>query len=174
VTLSRGEIIGCYAIATLHNGDRQAEWMSKDEIEQIRERSETYKAFKAGKVKSCTWVTDESEMWRKTVIRRIYKYLPRTEQMRAIDEAIALQNGDFVISDEQKDYIEHLMDVLQYENQQKKFLRIDMLTMSSEDAGAQIEKMKGLAEQYELESTPNHSQKQISEMVKNSVAKENS
>jgi recombination protein RecT len=93
--ISRGEIIGAYALGTLIGGDRQVEYMPLEEIEAIRERSETYKAFKEGKIKSATWVTDFGEMARKTVIRRIYKFLPRTEQMQKIDAAVQLDNSDY-------------------------------------------------------------------------------
>lgn len=91
----RGNIIGCYAMGTLLNGDRQAEYMILEEIEKIRDRSETYKAWKDKKIKSCTWETDFGEMARKTVIKRIYKFLPRTDRMDKIDNAIQLDNVDY-------------------------------------------------------------------------------
>jgi len=93
--IPRGEIIGAYALGTLVGGDRQVEYMPLEEIEGIRGRSETYKAWKEGKIKSCTWETDFGEMARKTVIRRIYKFLPRTEQMQKIDNAVQLDNTDY-------------------------------------------------------------------------------
>ena len=72
----KGNIVGLYAIATFPDGTRQAEFMDLLEIFKIRERSETYKAFKQQKIKSCTWETDFGEMARKTIIKRLIKYLP--------------------------------------------------------------------------------------------------
>jgi phage RecT family recombinase len=93
--IKRGNIIGVYALGTLINGDRQVEYMALEEVEEIRGRSETYKAFMADKIKACTWVSDFGEMARKTAIKRIYKFLPRTEQMERVDKAIQLDNGDY-------------------------------------------------------------------------------
>ena len=66
--------------------------MTLSEINDIRDRSESYKAFKAGKTKSCIWESDFGEMARKTVIKRIYKHLPKTEQSTQIEEAIDIDN----------------------------------------------------------------------------------
>lgn len=63
---------GAYAIAKLANGERKFEWMTKAEIDGIRARS------KAGK--SGPWVTDYTEMARKTAIRRLCKGLPLSEE----------------------------------------------------------------------------------------------
>lgn len=72
----RGEIFAVYALAELVNGGIAHEVMSVDAINLIRNRSDAYKAFKAQKIKSTPWHTDWSEMARKTVFRRISKYLP--------------------------------------------------------------------------------------------------
>lgn len=66
--------------------------MSREDIEAIRERSESYIAFKAGKISSCIWAKDEGEMWRKTVIKRHYKYMPKSETLDKIEQAIELDN----------------------------------------------------------------------------------
>jgi recombination protein RecT len=60
-------IIGAYAIAFLPGGERQAEWMSRKQIDRIRARS---KAKDDG-----PWVTDFAEMARKCPTRRLFKYL---------------------------------------------------------------------------------------------------
>jgi len=82
---NRGDMIGAYCVWKLRNGESQFEVMDKEEIEAIRNRSEGWKAFSAGKIKSTPWSTDPAEMWRKTVVRRATKYMPlSTEAARAV------------------------------------------------------------------------------------------
>ena len=69
INQKRGEIIGAYAIATLPNGQKQHEIMTREEIDSIRKRSQGGQA----------WDTDFAEMARKTVVRRIFKHLPKTQ-----------------------------------------------------------------------------------------------
>lgn len=138
----RGKVIGCYALATLPDGTRQAEWMDIEELHKIRERSETYVAFRNGKIKSCTWDTDETEMMRKTVVKRIYKYLPRTERMNKIDEAIKLDNTDYSASDEQLTYIENLLKTSTLDERQRTSLEMEMSVMNGQRASKVIEYLK--------------------------------
>lgn len=70
----RGEIVGCYAVAVLANGATQFEVLQLSEVENIKRRSE---AVKSGK--GSPWDSDEAEMFKKTAIRRLFKYLPKTE-----------------------------------------------------------------------------------------------
>lgn len=68
---SRGELRGVYAVAQLHDGTwTDAEVMSVDDVEKIRKRSKSKD--------NGPWVTDFDEMARKTAIRRLSKYLPKT------------------------------------------------------------------------------------------------
>ncbi len=64
----RGQLIGVYAVAQLKDGGHQMEFMSKAEVDKIRARS---KSSGHG-----PWVTDYDEMAKKTVARRLFKYLP--------------------------------------------------------------------------------------------------
>jgi recombination protein RecT len=75
VMKDRGEIVGFYGVATDANGMRYVEHMTKEEVMANALRSDMNK-----KEKKLTgaWDTDYSEMGRKTVIRRLYKYLPKT------------------------------------------------------------------------------------------------
>lgn len=67
----RGDIRGGYAVAQFRDGTwSDAQVMSVDEINKIRARSKTSE--------SGPWKTDWPEMARKTLIRRVVKYLPRT------------------------------------------------------------------------------------------------
>lgn len=82
----RGKMRCVYAVAELTDGSRQIEVMTIDEVNSIRDRS---KAKDSG-----PWKTDYPEMARKTVIRRLAKYLPlSTEMQKAFEADDALFNG---------------------------------------------------------------------------------
>lgn len=87
-----------YAVAKLKDGGIQFEVMTRAEIEAVRAQS------KAGK--SGPWVTHFEEMAKKTVIRRLFKYLPVSiEVQRAVSldeqaEAGIPQGNEFIIEGE--------------------------------------------------------------------------
>lgn len=141
-TKKRGDKLGCYALATLPDGTRQVEWMTMEEIYAIRDRSETYKAYKEGKIKSCTWISDDGEMSRKTVIKRIYKYLPRTERMATIDNAIQLDNSDYMASDDQIDYIHSLLQTSSLDQRQRDAIEMETTVMNPQRASDVIQNLK--------------------------------
>lgn len=138
----RGEMIGCYALATLPDKTRQVEFMDVEEINAIRDRSETYKAYKAGKIQSCTWVSDNGEMSRKTVIKRIYKYLPRTDRMTVIDQAIETDNSDYIASDDQISYILTLLETSSLDQQQRDDIEMETSVMTPQRASEVIANLK--------------------------------
>lgn len=138
----RGQILGVYALATLSDNTRQVEWMDLSEVEDIRGRSETYKAFIAGRIQSCTWASDFGEMMRKTVIKRIYKYLPRSEKAALLDHAIDLDNQDYKISDSQVDYIESLLTTSTLDERQRQWLEVEVPTMGIKRATEVIEMLQ--------------------------------
>jgi len=75
-----GPILKAYAYAKLANGERMVEVMSRSQIEKIRDRSDNVKnAKKYGK--KTPWDTDEGEMFRKTVSKRLSKSLPRSHEL---------------------------------------------------------------------------------------------
>jgi recombination protein RecT len=77
-----GDCIAAYAVATMRNGSVSFEVMSREEVDAIKKRSA------AGK--SGPWVTDYPEMARKTVMRRLCKYLPSSAELQravTLDEA---------------------------------------------------------------------------------------
>lgn len=87
----RGEVYAVYAMAVLSSGGIVFEVMTAEDVNRIRDRSDAYIAFKNGKIKSTPWSTDWSEMARKTVFRRLSKYLPASsdrlhEAAERIDE----------------------------------------------------------------------------------------
>ena len=84
----RGEPVGAYCIVKTSDGDYLTEVMKRDDIHAIRDRSVAWRAW-ISKKKSCPWVTDELEMWRKTVVKRGSKYWPKVERL---NNAIAYLN----------------------------------------------------------------------------------
>lgn len=82
----RGEIVGVYVVVKTADGDYLTTCMSKDDIDGIMKRSQS---FKSGK--SSPWTTDYGEMAKKTVVKRAYKYWPKTDRL---DKAIHHLNTD--------------------------------------------------------------------------------
>jgi len=130
----RGEAIGVYAVAILHDGSKQIEVMSCEDVNFIRDRSESYIAYKAGKIKSCIWIDHYDEMCRKTVIKRISKYLPKTDQWDKIEQAINLDNQDFSINDNQKNEIERLLETSSFSPEKQDFILGSINSLSYKDA----------------------------------------
>ncbi|MGE5622218.1 MAG: recombinase RecT [Bacillota bacterium] len=96
----RGEIVGAYVVAKLHNGDYLTTTMSIDDVYSIRNRSEAYKRGNG------PWKTDEGEMIKKTVIKRAYKLWPKTERMdRAMDQ-LDRENGEGLAADTPPDWVD--------------------------------------------------------------------
>jgi len=69
-----GKILGAYAMVTFRNGFQKAERMSFDEIEAIRNKSQ-------GK-NSSPWKEHWGEMAKKTVFRRLCKWLPLSTEVK--------------------------------------------------------------------------------------------
>lgn len=86
----RGAVVGVYVVIKTADGDYLTDAMSVEEINAIRDRSAAWKAYIA-KQKSCPWLTDWGEMAKKTVVKRAYKYWPKTERL---DTAIHHLNTD--------------------------------------------------------------------------------
>lgn len=84
----RGEPLFFYAVAKLKDGGTQFEVMSAREINAIRDASQGYKAAVAAQAKynkdapDTPWHTHYDEMAKKTVIRRLFKYLPVSIEMQ--------------------------------------------------------------------------------------------
>lgn len=82
----RGEITHFYAIAKFRDGGYHWDVITREEVDQIRDNSYGYQAAKRyakNGVINSPWVTHYEEMGRKTVIRRISKYLPLDVQKAA-------------------------------------------------------------------------------------------
>lgn len=76
-----GKPIATYSVALLKSGEKSREVMPISEVYRIRDRSDAWRAFRAGKIKSTPWSTDEGEMIRKTVARRHSKVLPMSTDL---------------------------------------------------------------------------------------------
>jgi recombination protein RecT len=80
----RGEIIGVYSVAVYVNGEISICCMSKEEVEFIKSKSQ---AVIAGK--DTIWKEWEGEMYKKTVLKRHFKMLPKSGKLL---EAVAILN----------------------------------------------------------------------------------
>ncbi len=76
----RGAVIGFYAVAKLVGGGYSFEFMSTDEVNAIRDKSAEKNRAKRGPdgrpIITGPWAEHYVEMGRKTVLRRLFKYLP--------------------------------------------------------------------------------------------------
>lgn len=84
LTGDRGKMICAYAIADIKDGGEQIEIMRTDEIDVIKMRSPS-----GG---SGPWKTDYSEMARKTVVRRLIKYIPKSPDLV---KAVKYEEGEY-------------------------------------------------------------------------------
>lgn len=75
-TGDRGQLTHAYAVARLIDGGVQFEVMDRTELEEVRDGSQGYKTAIKYNKKDTPWITAFDEMCRKTVIRRMFKYLP--------------------------------------------------------------------------------------------------
>lgn len=82
----RGEIIGVYVVVKTADGEYLTETMAIADVYSIRDRSEAWKKDQTG-----PWKTDPGEMIKKTVVKRAYKYWPKTDRL---DKAIHYLNTD--------------------------------------------------------------------------------
>lgn len=83
-----GKMRFVYAVAKLKDGGVQFEVMSRAQVEAIRQKS------KAGN--NGPWVDHYDEMARKTVVRRLFKYLPVSVEMaRAMELQAGAEAGEF-------------------------------------------------------------------------------
>lgn len=83
----RGSVIGGYCTVKTADGDYLTEEMSLAEIEEIR------KVSKAGTSPKGPWVNFWSEMARKTIVKRAYKYWPRSDRLDNAIHAINEYEG---------------------------------------------------------------------------------
>lgn len=76
MTGERGEVTHYYAVSHRNDGTPQFEVMTLEQVNAIRDRSKAWIAY-TKKGTTCPWVTHPHEMGRKTVVKRLIKYLPK-------------------------------------------------------------------------------------------------
>lgn len=96
----RGEARVVYAMAELKDGGIVHEVMSVADVNRIRDRSDAWKAFQAKKIKSTPWDTDWAEMARKTVFKRLSKYLPSSNEKNTLQQAVEREDEAVTIEAE--------------------------------------------------------------------------
>lgn len=86
----RGKLVAVYAVSHFVGGGHQIEVMSKLDVEKVRARSKTSN--------SGPWITDYEEMAKKSVLRKLFKYLPvsieKLQQATTIDEQADMGSQD--------------------------------------------------------------------------------
>lgn len=85
----RGPVIGYYAVVHYADGEADFEPMTVSQVRAIRDRSDAWKALQAGYIKTTPWQTDEDEMAKKTVLRRLLKRVPQSPEL---SDAMAIEN----------------------------------------------------------------------------------
>jgi recombination protein RecT len=89
-----GDMIAVYAVAFLADGTQTFDVMTRTDVDKIRRRS---RAADDG-----PWVTDYEEMARKTVVKRLAKYLPLRpgdKLVQAIDLDNRIESGEADLTD---------------------------------------------------------------------------
>lgn len=84
------DVTHVYAVAKLASGDRLVTVLTRDEVEAIRRRSNA--------ANNGPWVTDWTEMSKKTAVKRLCKSLPfgnDSDAVKALHEAISLDNLEY-------------------------------------------------------------------------------
>jgi recombination protein RecT len=99
----RGAPMAVYAVAHLADGVVMREVMTVAQINAIRDRSDAWKAYKADKIKSTPWSTDWTEMARKTVFRRLSKWLPSSTDRDALHSAAERLDEDYTFDEQVAD-----------------------------------------------------------------------
>lgn len=101
----RGELVAVYAVAILKDGGHQFDVMSRKDVDLIKNQSKSKN--------NGPWVTHYEEMAKKTVLRKLFKWLPCSVEMQkavSLDELqeAGIQNIKAAASEEfDMDFIDH-------------------------------------------------------------------
>ena len=88
---NRGPLVAAYAIGHVRGAEPQVEVLTSDDIKEIR--------GVAG-ARGTIWQKWESEMWRKSAVKRLWKYLPKSEMDDRLIAALSLEyRNDIMLSE---------------------------------------------------------------------------
>lgn len=167
----RGEITQVYAIARLANGMQQVELMTMAEVYEVRECSDAWQANKTGSI----WAVNEGEMTRKTVLKRLCKYLPKVKAEAAVryGEAERMDNSEYLASDAQVFYIDSLIITSTLGEDEKEQIEAQLGSgLTAQAAGQIIEKLKANQLDHLKERGVLNSGKQMGQALDRAIEKE--
>lgn len=108
----RGNPIGVYAIAYFRDGGSQFDIMSRSEVEKVRAMSESWKAEASRKFSP--WEKWQSEMWKKTALKRLFKILPKTNFTDQLIATLSNEHANEMADIDQKnDFLEKTFEDVQ-------------------------------------------------------------
>lgn len=136
------EITSAYAYAEMENGSVFVEVMNIEELHQVRSMSESYKGYERDNKRQTPWVQWESEMFRKTVVKRLSKYLPKIGKWEAFQTAVEVDNEDYKASVKSISYIESLLSTASIPPEQRDVITRSLHYISQDDAIETIEMLK--------------------------------
>ena len=92
----RGNLVGVYCVVRTNTGAYLTEEMTIDEVNQIKNRSESAKKGNS------PWITDYFEMVRKTVIKRASKYWPKVDRLNTAIDLLNTEGDEGISFNHQK------------------------------------------------------------------------
>ena len=92
----RGNLVGVYCVVRTNTGAYLTEEMTIDEVNQIKNRSESAKKGNG------PWITDYFEMVRKTVIKRASKYWPKVDRLNTAIDLLNTEGDEGISFNHQK------------------------------------------------------------------------
>lgn len=136
----RGAVIGSYAIAVFQDGTKSVEWLDMDDLEKIRECSESWKNEKARPYSP--WSKWFDRMAVKSAIRRLCNYLPRQAKSDRLLNIIEHDNKEYGASFQQIGLIDNLLRDSTLNEEIKQAIESEMHDYTYQQAQAAIDRLK--------------------------------
>lgn len=147
----RGQVYAVYALCRLKDGSESSEVMSRQDVERIRGRS------RSGK--DGPWVTDWNEMAKKTVFRRLSKWLPWSPEIR-----------DALSADLESDGAETIESVARTAIERGASRSDDLASMLAEQGHLQEMEKESAAQDHEKQSGDERSGVDVAEAIAAQIA----